>query len=292
MSIKKTITLILLISAVMLVINLIIDSSKTGLNILNTAIKLTRPYQLSENIAFGEENWQKLDVYRSKGQTNSSPVIVFVYGGGWGWGDKSLNHFAADAFTSKGYTVVIPNYIKYPQGKFPQFVDDVALSIAWVEGNISAFNGNPDKLFLVGHSAGAHTAALLASDRTYLKNSGANITNIKGVAGIAGPYSFTPKKPEYIETFGPENFDIMKAMNHIDGSEPPMLLIHALGDTVVGEFNQTTLAESIQSKGGIVETLLYGEDITHISIMLKLHPWFADEVDVANDIDVFFSKLD
>lgn len=292
MSITKTITLILLISAVMLVINLIIDSSKTGLNILNTAIKLTRPYDVTENIDFGKEEWQKLDVYRSSDQTESSPVIIFVYGGGWDWGDKSLYHFAADAFTSKGYTVAIPNYIKYPQGRFPQFIDDVALSVAWVENNIADFNGNPEKLFLVGHSAGAHTAGLLVSDPRYLQNAAASIANIKGFAGIAGPYNFTPKKPEYIKTFGPENFEIMKANTHIDGSEPPMLLIHAKGDTVVGQFNQTTLAETIKSTGGLVETTLYGEDIGHVSILLKLHPWFAGKVNVANDIDIFFSKYD
>lgn len=292
MSIKKTLWLILLISMVMLIINLIMDARSTGLSIINSAIKLTRPYELTQDIKFGSQPWQNLDVYSAVDQGRSAPVIILVYGGGWSWGDKSLYHFAADAFTRKGYTVVIPNYIKYPEGKFPQFIEDIATSVAWVESNISEYNGDPDKLFLVGHSAGAHTVALLASDRQYLLNAGANSNNIKGLAGIAGPYNFTPKEPDYIETFGPENYDVMKVMNHIDGNEPAMLLIHAKGDTAVGQFNQTTLAQTISSKGGIVETVLYGNDITHISILLKLHPWFADEVDVANDIHMFFSKFD
>lgn len=292
MSIKKTIWLILLISLVMLSINLIIDARATGLNILNSTIKLSQPYDLTADIKYGSQPWQSLDVYRAADQDKPAPVIIFIYGGGWSWGDKSLYHFAADALTRKGYTVVIPNYIKYPYGKFPQFIEDIAQSVAWVEDNISTYKGDPEKLFLVGHSAGAHTAALLVSDRKYLVNAGAKTNNIRGVAGIAGPYSFTPKEPDYIATFGPENFDVMKAKNHIDGSEPPMLLIHAQGDTAVGQFNQTTLAETITSKGGIVETRLYGEDITHNSILIKLHPWFADEVDVTSDIDEFFSKID
>lgn len=294
MSVTKTLKIIIAVGALMLAINLVMDSSKTGLNLLNTAIKMFRPYDVTTNIAFGNERWQTLDVYKpsTKFRPSKSPVIVFVYGGGWSWGDKSLNHFAADAFTSRGYTVVIPDYIKYPDGKFPQFIEDVAMSIAWVQENITSFNGDPQNLYLVGHSAGAHTVALLGADKHYLNNAGVKYSNIKGIAGIAGPYNFTPKKPAYIDTFGKENFEIMKVSSHIDGSEPPMLLLHADGDTVVGKFNQTTLAEIINAKGGIVETIDYDDDITHVSILLKLHPWFAGKVDVAADIDNFFNKID
>jgi acetyl esterase/lipase len=287
----KTLVIILVVLLIGLAISLYKDSSRTGLFILNTALKISHRTEAIEDLPFADQAWQKLDVYPSPNKNKPAPVLVFIYGGGWNWGNKSMFYFVAQAFVERGYTVVIPDYIKYPKGHFPDFIKDGALALAWVKTNIAKYNGDPSNLFLAGHSAGAHTSALLLTDKHYLADVDMSVSDIKGFAGIAGPYTFTPKSEQYIATFGTENFDSMKVNSHINGNEPPMLLLHAEGDTTVGLFNQQEMAAALRASDQKVETKLYGSNINHISILLKLHPWFADKVDSGQDVDQFFKSL-
>ncbi|MDP5133981.1 MAG: alpha/beta hydrolase [Paraglaciecola sp.] len=287
----KALLFILITLLIGLAISLYKDSSRTGLFILNSALKISQGIEVVRDLEFAKQPWQKLDVYPSPNTKIKAPVLVFIYGGGWSWGNKEMNYFVAQAFVKRGYTVVIPDYIKYPQGHFPDFIKDGALALAWVKANIGQYNGDPNQLFIAGHSAGAHTGALLVSDQQYLADVGMSIDDIKGFAGLAGPYTFTPKSAQYIATFGEENFQTMKVSSHIDGNTPPMLLLHAQGDSTVGLFNQQDLAAALQSKGQVVQTKVYGTQINHINILLKLHPWFADEVNTGQDVDTFFKTL-
>ena len=286
--IKKKRTYVVFLPLLALAIALFIDSRTTGLVILTSALKVIDGKPVEKNVAYGEEDWRKLDVYP---QSTVSPVVIFVHGGGWHSGNKDLYYFAADAFYRLGYTVVVPDYLKYPEGRFPTFVEDIAKTVAWVKANIQSYQGDPERIFLSGHSAGAHSGALVVSDARYLAAEGLAPSVIKGFAGIAGPYQFTPKWPQYIETFGEQYFQQMKAGNHINGSEPPIMLIHATGDSAVGLFNYQDLLATLNNNGVHAEGLLYGDDINHISIVTKLHPWFADTVHVAKDIDNFFNAL-
>ncbi|MEH6711050.1 MAG: alpha/beta hydrolase [Paraglaciecola polaris] len=267
------------------------DSRATALSILNTALKLLQPTDVVKDIPFAQQPWQTLDVYSSSIKDKPAPVLVFIHGGGWNWGSKDMYYFVAQAFVKRGYTVVVPNYIKYPAGRFPAFIEDGAQALAWVKANIVHYQGDPQQIFLAGHSAGAHTGALLLTDQHYLAEVGLSRSVIRGFAGIAGPYAFTPDSPEYIATFGPDNFNNMKANLHVVGGEPPMLLLHAKGDSTVGQFNQQQLADAMALKQSPVETILYGENIDHTSILLKLHPWFAGDVNVGQDIDRYFQQI-
>ncbi|MCX7554391.1 alpha/beta hydrolase fold domain-containing protein [Marinicella sp. S1101] len=274
-----------------MIILLMFSTVKAGVgsSLFNTALKVTRPVDSIKDIYYGNEAWQTLNIYPAENRSNA-PVIVFIYGGAWYKGSKEQHHFVADGLVRLGYTVVIPDYIKYPEGKFPTFVEDIALATAWVKNNIINYNGNPNQIFLAGHSAGAHTGALLVTDNQYLNTVGMSKNEIKGFVGLAGPYNFTPKNPKYIETFGSENFEIMKANHHVDGSEPPIKLMHSSGDKTVALFNYQTFRNKLRSEGVQVETKLF-EDIGHVSMVLKIHPWFADEIDLAKEIDHFFSKI-
>jgi acetyl esterase/lipase len=283
---------ILIPASIIIIIALFSDTAATGLRILNTGVSLTSSYNITRDIPYGSEPWQKLDIYRAQYADQNTPVIVFFFGGGWSWGDKKYFEFVADSFVRKGYTVVIPNYILYPQGKFPQFIEDSAKAIVWVKNNVDKYQGNADKIFLVGHSAGAYIAAMTATDKHYLQQAGENTPFIKGVAGIAGPYNFTPKAKEYVAIFGKENFEFMKVANHVTGDEPPMILLHGNGDTTVGRFNQETMALALAQANVKHKSVLYNDDITHTKILLKVHPWFADKVNVTEDIDSFFKTLD
>ncbi|TDR22409.1 alpha/beta hydrolase [Marinicella litoralis] len=272
---------------------LIISSpAKSGVGsfLLNSALKVFHPIKSVKNISYGEQTWQKLNVYPQKNNQNA-PVVFFIYGGGWSKGSKEQYHFVADGLSRLGYMVVIADYIKYPEGRYPTFIEDIALATAWVKQNIKAYGGNAEQILLAGHSAGAHTGALLVTDHQYLAAVDLSPVDFLGFVGLSGPYNFTPKAPQYIKTFGQENFESMKVNNHVQGAEPPIKLIHGRGDQTVGLFNFDTFRNKLQASGHNVITKLYDEDIGHVDTVLKIHPWFAGEVDVAVEIDVFFKSL-
>ena len=286
---KHYLLLVFLLVVLMLLFS---TQAKSGIGswLLNSSLKITHPIKSIKDKAYGDEAWQVLNIYPQK-HNQSAPVVIFIYGGGWYKGNKEQYHFVADGLIRKGYMVVIPDYIKYPEGHFPAFIEDIALATAWVKNNISSFGGNPDQVLLVGHSAGAHTGALLVTDARYLAAVGLSPADVMGFVGLSGPYNFTPIEPKYIKTFGRENFALMKVNNHIDGSEPPIYIIHGRGDKTVGQFNFDTFRNKLQASGEDVATKLYGEDIGHVDTVLKIHPWFAGKVDVAIEIDEFFKSL-
>lgn len=266
-----------------------ISDRDRGMWFLTTTLKIANPIDVVENIAYGNEPWQKLDVYK---QESKAPVLVFIHGGSWRHGRKDQYRFAADAFHRLGYTVVVPDYIKYPspEARYPSFATDAAKAIAWVKTNIAQHNGNPNNLFLSGHSAGAHTVAMVATDGRFLAAEGLSEKDLSGVAGIAGPYSFTPDWEVTKAVFGPpENYPLMDALNYVDGSEPDTILLHSSDDAQVGQYNLEKLSAKLKAADVTVETALY-QGVGHIDMVLHLHPWFTKHANIANDIDIFFKK--
>ncbi len=260
--------------------------------LLNTTINVVNPHPVKSDINYGEKPWQKLDIYPAQ-EVQNAPVLIFIHGGSWWHGRKDQYRFAADAFTRLGYTVVVPDYIKHPSAEatFPSFVQDAAAALAWVKQNISQHNGDQSKLFLAGHSAGAHTVAMLSTDDQYLKEVGLSESDISGVAGIAGPYSFIPDWEVTKAVFGPESrYPLMDVFNYIDGNEPPIILLHSSADTQVGQYNTEGLFGLLQNNAVISQKVLYSQ-LSHIDMVTHLHPWFKKEDDVAKDIDRFFRSL-
>lgn len=257
-----------------------------GMWVLTTALKLTNPIETVDDIAYGTEDWQKLDVYP---QSAPAPVVIFIHGGSWRHGRKDQYRFAADAFYRQGYTVVLPDYIKYPdqRAKYPSFAIDGAKAIAWVKQNISKYNGNTDNVFVAGHSAGAHTAMMLATDKQFLNAEGLKPKDLSGIIGIAGPYSFVPDWEITQAVFGPpENYPLMDALNYVDGDEPPTLLLHSSADEQVGQYNQEKMQMALKGKNVDTESVLYSTP-GHIDMVTHLHPWFAKEDKLMNDIHQF-----
>jgi len=256
---------------------------------LTTALKITNPIDTVEDIAYGTEDWQKLDVYP---QRKAAPVVIFIHGGSWRHGRKDQYRFAADAFYRQGYTVVLPDYVKHPdqRAKYPSFAIDGAKAVSWVKQNITKYNGNADKIFVAGHSAGAHTAMMLATDKQFLNAEGLAPKDLNGVIGIAGPYSFIPDWEVTQAVFGPpENYPLMDALNYVDGDEPSTLLLHSSGDEQVGQYNQEKMQAALNNKGVDTEAVLYSSP-GHIDMVTHLHPWFAKEDKLMNDIHKFIQK--
>lgn len=264
-----------------------ISDRDRGLWVLTTALKISNPISTINDLSYGDKPWQKLDIYP---QEKTAPVIIFIHGGSWRHGRKDQYRFAADAFHRLGYTVVLPDYVKHPnkEAHYPSFAIDAVKAIAWVKANIDQHSGDTNNIFLAGHSAGAHTALMVATDSQFLNSEGLTEKDIRAVAGIAGPYSFTPDWEITKAVFGPpENYPLMDALNYVDGKEPSTILLHSNGDKQVGQYNQEKLAAKLKAASVDVKTVLYN-GIGHIDMVTHLHPWFTKHADVSADIDNFF----
>ena len=202
------------------------------------------------SIAYAKGARHTLDVCRPKSAT-AAPVIVFFYGGGWRSGSKRTYRYVAKALARRGYVAVLPDYRIYPQARYPDFLDDGALAVRWVKDNVQRFGGDPQKIFLMGHSAGAHIAAMLAIDATWLQKVGLKPgRDILGLIGVSGPYDFLPLKDETLEIiFGGANRPETQPISHVTPGAPPALLLTGGKDDVVGAGNSTRLAEKSARRG-------------------------------------------
>jgi acetyl esterase/lipase len=142
----------------------------------------------------------RLDVFAPKGKKDC-PVVVLVHGGGWIIGDNrccglqsSVGHFLA----SRGFVAVLPNYRLSPSIKHPEHVRDVARAVRWTKNNVAKYGGNPEQLFLMGHSAGGHLVSLLATDESYLKAEGLKSGDIQGVISASGVYNIPAETPAFV----------------------------------------------------------------------------------------------
>jgi acetyl esterase/lipase len=153
---------------------------------------------------------------------------------------------------------VIPDYRLYPEVKFPTFVEDGARAVAWVQQHARDFGGDPDRLVLMGHSAGAHIAALLALNSSYLAVAGVRPHSVAGLIGLSGPYALAPDTATLHAIFGaPYTPSEWQPVNFADRTAPPTLLLHGAADDVVYSSHTEKLRDALLSQGAEVETHLY-----------------------------------
>ncbi len=246
--------------------------------------------RIQHDINYGPASEQKLDIYLPAEDTEvQREVIVFFYGGRWTSGAKEDYRFVGKTLADRGFIVIIPDYRKYPQVRFPTFIQDGAMVLAWTYDNINNYHGSSSSIHVAGHSAGAHIGALLTSDPHYLADLGKVRTRvIRSFAGLAGPYDFTPDEPDLIDMFGPqENYPFMRATTFIDGKQPPMLLLYGASDTTVKLSNLQHLQRAIISRGGTVKSVIY-PDTDHVGILLGLSWLNSDDAPVVLDMMSFY----
>lgn len=240
---------------------------------------------VAENLSYGPHDLNRLDVYAPE-NARQAPVIVFFHGGRWQQGSKNIYKFVGQRFVSLGYVVVIPDYRKFPQVKYPEFVREGAKAIQWVQDNASRYGGNPQQIFLMGHSSGAHTAAMLSVNENYLPDG-----IVKGFAGLAGPFDFIPQAEDIRAIFGPPaNFPKLRVTGYVDANDPPMLLLHGSADEAVKLSNLKKLKAGLNRHGVRVESKIY-PDISHAGIVEALTWVYDDKAPVAQDVNEFFRSL-
>lgn len=236
------------------------------------------------DISYGPDSRHRLDVYTPE-RAADAPVVVFFYGGTWMSGSKHEYLYVAAALAARGIVTVIPDYRLYPDIKFPAFLEDAASAVAWVQRHIGEHGGNAHNIILMGHSAGAHIAAMLALDEAYL--SAARARPVQGMIGLAGPYDFLPFRREDLkDMFGPpERYPESQPVRFVDGDEPPLLLLHGRRDGLVYPRNTERLAARVRETGGCVRAVFYRHH-SHASIVLSLSPLFL-KPDVIRQIESF-----
>ncbi len=224
-------------------------------------------------------NVHLLDIYKPEA-CQSCPVIMYIHGGSWVFGDKGDLSYKAKAFTTHGYIYVSINYRLSPDYRFPVHAYDVARAFSWLKNNIADYGGNPEQIYLLGHSAGGHLAALIALDEHYLEAFGLIPANIAGVIGLDSAAYHLPSlfaaEPEnqylFYWAFGdnPKDWAIASPINYIrEGKIVPPFLLLVAGDRKISKTNNEYFYQQLLSVGNKV-TLLSFPEKDHVSIDYEL----------------------
>ena len=224
-------------------------------------------------VAYGEHPQQRLLAYRPAGSdaSGSLPVLVFFHGGGWHSGRPEDYAFVARNFAPEGFVVVTAGYRLNEAGRYPAMLEDGAAAVRWVRDNAPDLGGDPSRIYLMGHSAGAYNAIMLALDPQWLANEGLSPDAIEGAIGLAGPYDFYPfDKDSSRNTFGHVAAPtITQPIAFARADAPPLLLATGDEDTIVRPRNSFALARALTAAGEPSEPVVF-EGMDHKEILMAL----------------------
>ncbi|MBD0271758.1 MAG: alpha/beta hydrolase [Acetobacteraceae bacterium] len=225
-------------------------------------------------LAYGPLPRQRLDLYlpaAGDGAAAAPPLVVFFPGGNWQGGGREVYAFLARALAPRGMAVAVPDYRLYPEARWPDFLEDAALAVAWLRGEHGrAAGAPPGPCFAMGHSAGAYNAAALAFDPRWLGAAGlpGGRDALAGLIALAGPFDWAPRDEPLATIFAPAPRGRLEAAPSDAAlvGAPPALLLHGEDDTTVGPFHSVRLAERLRAAGGAPELRLY-PGVGHVGIV-------------------------
>lgn len=233
----------------------------TPADLLNTTVPRDG-YKRTEDIAYGPLPRQKLDFYQPDEPRADGKTVIFFFGGAWDHGNRGEYVFLGQALASQGTTVIIPSYGLFPEVRFPTFLEDAALAVHWAADRVGL-----GKLFLMGHSAGAHIALMLAANTPYLAAANVDRMKMRAVVGLSGPYDFLPlTTPRLQDIFGGADRRETQPINFAKAPLPPALLIHGAADPKVEPGNGERLAAAWRAAGAAVELKLY-PGVNHTNVV-------------------------
>jgi acetyl esterase/lipase len=242
----------------------------SGLN----KLKPSSTFAVTDGVSYGPHVRQKLDIYRPVTQAPPGgwPVVVFFYGGSWHWGNRAEYTFAGEALASRGVLALITDYRLYPEGRYPDFLDDSAMATSYALREASTLGGNPQRVYVMGHSAGAYNAAMLALDDRWLKAQGRSPAALAGWIGLAGPYEFLPiSNPQAQAVFNHPNYPPgTQPIDYVRRDTPRAFLGAALNDKLVEpERNTVAMAARLKAAGVPVTLKLY-DNIDHVLLAASM----------------------
>jgi len=233
--------------------------------LLNSSI-LPIGYVRHAEIAYGDDPSHRLDVYVPQG-AKRSPVVIFWHGGMWMRGSRDEVRFVGAALAQSGHVAVVPNYRLHPQVRHPAFVEDGARAVAWVRESISKFNGDGHSIFLMGHSAGAYIATMLAFDQEFLRNAGTSTQCIRGVIGLSGTYTLERPSIFINSIFGKPSGIAWRPVDVVSDQSPPTLLLHGQADNIVWVGEAEALANRLKAHAVPTELKTYS-DRSHQDLLI------------------------
>ena len=247
-----------------------------------------RAQEVKHDVRYGDQERQVLDVYAPKGAKNL-PVVFWIHGGGWQTGDKSDVQRKPQVFNDKGFVFVSTNYRLLPKVDMGTIVREVAKSIRWVHDHIAGYGGDPDRILVMGHSAGAQLAALVCTDDRYLKAEGLSLAIVKGCVPVDGDTFDVPAIIETAETrrrvhgqpqatyghrekFGndPAKHRDFSAVTHVSAGKgiPPFLILY-VADHPDNTAQAQRLAAALKA-AGVPVTTFGGRETWHTKINADL----------------------
>jgi acetyl esterase/lipase len=235
-----TLARVLLLAAV-----LVLSSCRTAQFMVANAPSGFARIDRHRDLPYGQDKRQKLDLYAPRNAARA-PVVIFWYGGSWVMGSKSEYRFVGSTLAQRGFVAVLPDYRLYPQVTFPLFDEDGAKALAWVQQHVVDYGGNPHCIVLMGHSAGAHTAAFLAYNRDFTSKAGADPDGIAALVGLSGPYALVPDTDELRATFpAPYTPKDWQPIAFVTAQAPPTLLLHGQADKDVDPGQAVELRDAL-----------------------------------------------
>ncbi len=258
----------------------------SALHTFNTLVPKDSGSAQVASVAFGPLDRQKMDVYApTQRSTTDLPVIVFLYGGSWNSGDRQGYGFVGRALAARGFLVAIPDYRLVPEVHYPTFLEDNAAAVRWIATHAPEYGGRAGALILVGHSAGAYNAAMLALDPRWL---GADRKVVRGFVGLAGPYDFAPFTDKVVlETFDAVvDQSATQPMAYARADSPPALLATGDRDTLVWPRNSDTLAKALRAQGVPVVRKTYPR-LGHVGLITAFAAPLRGKADILDATTAF-----
>lgn len=224
--------------------------------------------------AYGEHPRQAVDVYRPKAALEPGaklPLVVFFYGGRWQAFERHEFRFVGEALASRGFVAVLPDARNFPEVKFPLFVEDAARAVKWARDHAAELGADPARLVLMGHSAGAHQAMMLALDQRFLAAQGLPAGAVRAAVGMSGPYDFLPFTDEDIKQLmgPPASWPETQPVRFVDAQDPPLFLQYGLKDDVVYPHNARNLRDKAIA-AGVEAKLVEYENLDHYGVVAAL----------------------
>ena len=247
--------------------------------------------RVAQDISYGDDPRQRFDLHAPvDGGAGALPTLVFFYGGGWDSGTRTVYAWAAQALAARGFVVAVPDYRLVPEVRFPAFIEDAAAATAAVAAHVGDHGGDPGRLGVIGHSAGAHLAMMITLDRRYM----AAVDRpdlIRAAAGLAGPYDFLPfDVPASVNAFGrAPDPTLTQPLTFARADAPPLWLGHGTADTVVHDEDTVILDARMRALGGHSEARLY-PGLDHADLIATFSPLFRKKAPVLDDVAGFFSR--
>ena len=243
----------------------------SGADLLNATVS-TDSYRRTEGLAYGTDPRQLIDVYQPAAGASRASLVVFFYGGSWSSGERGDYRFVGEALASRGIVTMVADYRLSPAVRYPAFVQDSASAVRWAVDHAARFGADEQRIFVMGHSAGAYNAAMIALDARWLAAVGLAPSRLAGWIGLAGPYDFLPigDAQTQVAFNWPQTPADSQPIVHASSASPPALLLAPTKDSVVNPQRSTVaMAARLRASGVQVESELF-DSVSHVTLLASM----------------------